>query len=66
MLSESGVDVGDAHVAQQERQFSQSGEQGENAGAFAGGNNEQGSVEELTLDLQSVVKGSAVGVDFYA
>lgn len=66
MLSESGVDVGDAHVAQQERQFDQSGQSNDGGSAFAGGTGEQESTDELSVDLHSVVKGSAVGVDFYA
>ena len=66
MLSESGVDVGDAHVAQQERQFGQSSENGDSNGRFASQEAEEESLDEMTANMHTVVKGSAVGVDFYA
>jgi len=63
MLGESGVDVGDSNVAQQ----NQSSDEGTQEGQ-SGQDNQNGSgddVEVNTLNAE-MVKASAVGVDFYA
>ncbi|REL30257.1 flagellar hook-length control protein FliK [Thalassotalea euphylliae] len=60
MLQESGVDVGDANVAQQQQGSGQ--EQGR-FGRGASGNEELSAAPE---NIAQLVKGSATGIDFYA
>ncbi|REL26076.1 hypothetical protein DXX93_05480 [Thalassotalea euphylliae] len=60
MLQESGVDVGDANVAQQQQG------NGQQQGRMTQGH---GAVDEVTAipdNIAQLVKGSATGIDFYA
>ena len=62
MLQESGVDVGDANVAQQQ----QSQQEGKGHG-MAGGFHQDAEDDQLVnANLAQVIKPSATGVDFYA
>lgn len=66
MLSESGVDVGDANVRQQQQE---SGQSGDGAQDGSTGQLAEQSAQELTeeaLLASRLVKASATGVDFYA
>jgi flagellar hook-length control protein FliK len=62
MLAESGVDVGDANVEQQNKQ---NGEEQHSDSRGGDGNSEElsGLIDTQTLNL---VKGSSTGVDYYA
>ncbi|MGJ8692225.1 MAG: flagellar hook-length control protein FliK [Thalassotalea sp.] len=66
MLSESGVDVGEANVSQQQKQNEQQGDFSEqnNNGGFGG--DEQSNNSDDGFIATTLVKGSAGGVDFYA
>ncbi|WP_448249292.1 flagellar hook-length control protein FliK [Thalassotalea agariperforans] len=64
MLNESGVDVGEANVEQQNQQQGEFTEQ-EQRGESAGGLNPQNMVDDGVITT-TLAKGSAVGVDFYA
>ncbi len=66
MLSESGVDVGDANIEQR-----QPGEQSETAFEERGGSGKNGNSAEQGLDenhhqIDNMVKASSTGVDYYA
>ena len=60
MLQESGVDVGDANVAQQQQG------NGQQQGRMAQGNGAADEVTTLPDNIAQLVKGSATGIDFYA
>ena len=62
MLQESGVDVGDANVAQQ-----QQSQQGDKEHNMAGGFHKDTEEDQMvSANLAQVIKPSATGVDFYA
>ena len=64
MLNESGVDVGEANVEQQNQQQDEFTEQ-EQRGESAGGLHSQNMADDGVITT-TLAKGSAVGVDFYA
>jgi len=65
MLSQSGVDVGDANVEQQSKQNDEEalGDRNQNEGGDVSGNDLSELSDTQTLNL---VKGSSTGVDYYA
>jgi flagellar hook-length control protein FliK len=65
MLAESGVDVGEAHVQQQDQKASSEQENGQQSGQSQQQGQEGLMSEEIQISANTV-KASAVGVDFYA
>lgn len=64
MLGQSGVDVGDANVAQQGQQANKEGQQ-----AFSGSNDNEHfeqNFDESSMASINMAKASATGIDFYA
>jgi len=62
MLAESGVDVGDANVEQQNKENGEE-QRGDNRGGDGNSEELSGLIDTQTLNL---VKGSSTGVDYYA
>ncbi|REL34860.1 flagellar hook-length control protein FliK [Thalassotalea euphylliae] len=60
MLQESGVDVGDANVAQQQQG------NGQEQGRFGRGTSGNEELSTAPENIAQLVKGSATGIDFYA
>ena len=65
MLSESGVDVGDANVEQQNKQ-NDGDELGDNRGSGDGDGSENDLSELNGTETLNLNKGSSTGVDYYA
>ncbi len=65
MLSESGVDVGDANVEQQNKQ-NDGDELGDNRGSGDGDGSENDLSELNGTETLNLTKGSSTGVDYYA
>lgn len=66
MLNDSGVDVGDANVSQQQKNNNEQGDFGDNQQHSQHNGGERQDMIDDTVINQSLVKASALGVDFYA
>ena len=65
MLAQSGVDVGDANIEQQNQQAQEGGEVSQHQGNRQGSDG-QHSEDEITISAANLYKASASGVDYYA
>ncbi len=65
MLSQSGVDLGETNVSQQDRQAQNSDGEGQQSGTF-GQRSQQSSDEQHSVIDGKLIKASANGIDYYA
>ncbi|NQZ82627.1 MAG: flagellar hook-length control protein FliK [Colwellia sp.] len=66
MLAESGVDVGDANVEQQDQQAANNEEQNAQSRNAKNGTQEDDVEQGLEINPSKLVKASSTGVDYYA
>jgi len=66
MLAESGIDVGDANIEQQDQEAADNEEQNSQNKNSSNGLNEEDVEQELEINRAKLVKASSTGVDYYA